>query len=76
MSEQKPIDTAPTDGTQILAWFPDLECWEVVEAHVVEAYGMQIVEWVDQWNNEPLELAGRVGPCQPTTYVDLPEPPQ
>jgi len=70
MSEWQPIETAPKDGTRILA-FGQLGLESVVGIGTVKW------EWPDEWHCDPSE-ASEYSPesCKLTHWMPLPEPPQ
>lgn len=71
----QPIETAPKDGTRVLLFTDELTPptiqaqWRPYEAHFDGAG-----EWVDVWNNDPIETNS--GPIKPTHWRPLPAPPQ
>ena len=73
--EWQPIETAPTDGTKILCWFPDLETWDVCRAASFEIYGERGFEWVDQWNDDTYGTQTKLR-CEPSHWMPLREPPK
>lgn len=69
---ERPIEEAPTDGTLILGYLEEFETWDVMMGRWVDYNGMEILEWVDQWNNEVYERGNIPGPLHPTKWVPLP----
>ena len=65
MSDWKPIETAPKDGTHVLAYSP---------------HEGQYVCWWGQWNmwqnNEVSEMDGDIIDQSPTHWMPLGDPPQ
>ena len=62
-------------GDTRLGYFPILGKWDVCEAKVHQMHGMEVVEWVDQWQNDPYETTdGTVD--EPVILLPLPEPPE
>lgn len=65
MMEWQPIETAPTDGTQILA------CWKPTED-----YHCRVVLWQDGcWLKEG-DSDGDLEVSEPSHWMALPEPPK
>ncbi len=75
MSEWQPIETAPTDGTRVLLWTPDLDPptiqaeWRSYDDSMPDAG-----YWVDVWNNDMIESAAN-GYITATHWMPLPAPP-
>lgn len=70
MSEWQPIETAPKDGRKILLWCPTLNNMIQAQWRVHDMGG----EWVDIWNNDPIE--DMQGVAYPTHWMPLPNPPE
>lgn len=61
----QPIDTAPKDGTAIMAW---CICQTTGDGFFVSDLGF--------WEPRQLWLSGDHGPVNPTHWMPLPEPPK
>lgn len=84
MGDWQPIDTAPKDGTEILAWRDDsgtlLVRWtslaEFLTDSELEEYDEETT-YRDDWFYADFVVGGRLEyDCVPTHWMPLPEPPQ
>jgi hypothetical protein len=66
----KTIESAPRDGTRILAWYQA----KFLAQEIVAAWSDEQEAWVD-WACEPIEAEVRDGQCVLTKWQPLPQPP-
>jgi len=64
--EWQPIETAPKDGTRIMAWWPDV----VLDKSIGVTSWMAPVGYCIHWTRD-----GRWSPFDPTHWMPLPAPP-
>ena len=69
MTEWKPIETAPTDGTEILGWLKEGK-WAVVSFKVTNYY----CAWNREYRDSKAWWKDNVT-CTPTHWMPLPKPP-
>lgn len=68
MSDWQPIETAPKDGTAILAWEKDWECPAVVS---LEEY-----DGTEYWEYRESLINDAMGEAFPTHWIPLPDAPK
>ncbi len=62
------ISSSPKDGTRVMLWIPSL-----TPSTIQAEWREDGREWVDVWNNDPIENAR--GRAEPTHWMLLPPPP-
>lgn len=70
MTEWKPIETAPKDGTEILGWLKEGK-WAVVSFKVTKSY----CHWNREFRDSENWWKDNVT-CTPTHWMPLPNPPK
>lgn len=68
------IETAPMDGSRVLLFTDELTPPTIqAQWRPYETFFAGAGEWVDVWNNDPIET--NKGPIRPTNWMPLPAPP-